>query len=513
VTRRELAPLLIPLALAPWIAIALGNWLQAPLFRDVGMMQYGAWCMTHGVRLYDGIATPDGPVPYLVHALLQVFVGTGEHAYRGADVVFHTLGAFAVGAMLAPACSSRPVWGLTHAGIWLAFLLHADFGASVQREEYYVLLGMGAVVLAYRAGQMPMGRLRTAALVGAGAMAAAMMFGKHTGAVYVLLGVMACPAELRRRYAAGVGIGVASMLGLIAVLGSLRGFAFWYVRYPLEAYRFWHAVPAAQIAGDRNFNQYSVLAVGALLAGGAAIAVGLLPRRSLAFAIAPALHFAAALAQRKGWHYQFMPVIGAAHVLFTVGLAALWQGHGEPWSPSRTIAAALLLTLVGGRCLDQLLSASWMVRDMGELQSAAEPIVSTRQAATLLASVTRPGDRVFLFGFEAMVPFLAQRPPAVPYMVPWMLWFEGGLGDIGGVHPTDAQLLELRALEREVQADACARLRRSHPQAMVFIDGGDQGGDAIQTVGSFCPDVLAWIGPEYSLAGQFGGVRVFSRQP
>ncbi len=140
---RDLVPLLPAAALVPWLYVAWGNYTQALLFRDPAMFQYAAWCMRKGERIYDTIATPDGPLIYLIHAGLQVFAKASESEFRRADLLFHVIIAFGTGALLAPRGALvrwlAPItWGLLHASLWLAFIFSFDFGASVQREQYYV---------------------------------------------------------------------------------------------------------------------------------------------------------------------------------------------------------------------------------------------------------------------------------------------------------------------------------------------------------------------------------------
>src|SRR5580700_10313523 len=55
---RDLAPLVLPLALAPWLWIALPHYATAELWNDVTAMNYAGWCVRHGVRMYDGVALP-----------------------------------------------------------------------------------------------------------------------------------------------------------------------------------------------------------------------------------------------------------------------------------------------------------------------------------------------------------------------------------------------------------------------------------------------------------------------
>lgn len=522
---RDCLPVLVPLTLLPWFCVAWGNYTDTFLFRDPAMFQYVAWCMRKGERIYDTIATPDGPLIYVIHATLQLFAKTSEKAFRKADLIFHLVVAFGTGALLSPRgalvrWTAPVVWGLFHASVWLAFLFSFDFGGSVQREEYYVLLGMAGLALLFRCADKSTGAA-TIMLLGGGFLTALQMFGKHSGVLYPALGLSILvlqsdsPGFTRKRRVFYFGIGVLSALVLvllfIAIFGSLSGFWFWYFRYAFTVYRHWFAVQFSEVLAARS--DFGLTAVTLLVGGGAAVGVRLVRRDVLPFAVAPSLQFALAVIQAKGWSYQFSIVVGSAVVFFTVALAAVWD---EPrastrWSAARKLGAVGLLLFVGTRAFEMVQRSYWLKEDK-QLKALPE-INDPRRIAEVLRSKTRADDRLFFYGRDIILAFLAQRLPATPYEVAWLLNYRGAL-EPGGAYTqvSPQQRAEIIALQKVVQDDACRRLRASHPAAMVFMDElPESGPDGLQEVARFCPEVLGMLETEYRLAAHNGSVRLYLR--
>lgn len=522
---RDVLPLLVPLTLLPWFCVTWGNYTDTFLFRDPAMFQYAAWCMRKGERIYDSIATPDGPLIYIIHAALQLFTRTSEQAFRAADLIFHLIVAFGTGALLSPRGAlvrwvAPVVWGLFHSSVWLAFLFSFDFGGSVQREQYYVLLGMAGLTLVYRCIDRS-ARTATIMLLAGGFITALQMFGKHSGVLYPILGLAilllqrANPEYPRTRRLRSFGMGVLSaiiiLLLFIAVFGSLSGFWFWYFRYAFTMYQHWFAIQLSEVLVARS--EFGLIAVTVLVGGGAAVGVGLFRRDALPFAIAPSLQFALAVVQAKGWSYQFSIVVGSAIVFFTIALAAVWD---EPrastrWSAARRLSAVGLLFFVGTRAFEMVQKSYWLTDD--KRLKALPEINDPRRTAEILRSKTRPDDRLFFYGRDIILGFLAQRLPATPYEVAWLLNYRGALEPGAGYkQATSQQRAKIVALQTVVQADACRRVRASHPAAMVFMDGLPEAGpDGLQEVARFCPEVPGMLEQEYHLAAHNGAVRLYLR--
>ncbi|MCK6533091.1 MAG: hypothetical protein L6Q84_08975 [Polyangiaceae bacterium] len=520
---RDLAPLIIALTCAPWIFLGWANYSQAPLFRDPAMYVYAAWCLAKGERIYDTIATPDGPLIYLISYVLLVF-GMAEQAIRRADLWFHLIGGLVTGALLAPIdralarwrrVVTASVWSVTYASVWLVFILHFEIGNSVQREQYYSLLGMGAVVLAYRSVSATSARAEATMLIGAGLLSALQLFGKHTGLIYVLLVglvVVLAPRGSRalrwraRQVALGAAIAIGLMLAFIAAFGSLRGFVFWYFRYAFTVYRHWFPVELWGLVSRRSHVEYPSLAALTLAAGGTALAVRLLPRHALPFVLAPTAHYLLALLQRKGWQYHFIPTIASTFLLYMVALREVWKSTSEArdWTPVRAFGAVLLMAYVESRIFWFAQNGPWLEATEHFKHPEVE---DTRHAADLLRTSTKPTDRVFFYGRDAIMLYLARRLPAAPHEVAWMLNFEPALRS----PTTPEQRKRIEAFGKRVHGDLCVRLRQRPPEALLIQDGTDETGpDGLAKLTEFCPEFGGTVPARYHQLHTLGGIRIFT---
>lgn len=159
-----------------------------------------------------------------------------------------------------------------------------------------------------------------------------------------------------------------------------------------------------------------------------------------------------------------------------------------------------------------ILAAKHWLTDDKRLKALPE-INDPRRTAEILRSKTRPDDRLFFYGRDIILGFLAQRLPATPYEVAWLLNYRGALEPGAGYkQATSQQRAKIVALQTVVQADACRRVRASHPAAMVFMDGLPEAGpDGLQEVARFCPEVPGMLEQEYHLAAHNGAVRLYLR--
>jgi len=253
-------------------------------------------------------------------------------------------------------------------------------------------------------------------------------------------------------------------------------------------------------------------AVGALVVGIAAITMGVLPRQSLAFAMAPALNSAATIAQLHGWHYQVVPVIASTYLFYLYVLALAWAPPGR-FGQIRKIAALGIAALLVPLCARQIMSSPWLYPKEKHLLAAE--VVNPRDAGNYLASHTQSTDRVLYYGGNPIAPYVAKRLPATPYIVMWMLNFSQSLPeqpDLDSSHkPTEKQKSRILALQAQVQGDACNRVMSQHPAALVFENGPGFNVDPLVDFTSFCPAFGALVNTEYHLGSAFGDSRVYLR--
>jgi hypothetical protein len=517
----RLAPLVLPLVLAPWLVVCADNYLHGLLYRDSPMFLYVAWCVRHGERLYQTVAMPDGPFACVIHLVLQVLGGANtDAAFRSADLWLHIVGGGVAGALLVPArVRSRvlvtAVWAVVGSALWVAAHFHWGFAASSQREAYYSLFTFLGFALWY--GSVEHGRRGSAvALVLGGVLAALPVFGKPTQALFVaaaLAGLALDPTDaVRSRRArvglavAGLGAGAALMVGFVALFGSLRGYWFWSVEYVDTYYRFhdWRTLESLVPIVAKDIAPPAILC---MLVGSFAIPTGLLPPRVLGFAATPALALLVGLLQHKGWKYHYIPAAMMTTAFATLLMVRAW--HAEPRG-DRRVWAALTVALVawlGLRSFEALENSDWLDKaqrheDDGELRDA-------RKAAAFVFTHTAPGDRMFYFGHLVEIPFFAERRPATPYVVPWL--FMGGKGDplARAEDLTAAQRQRIDALKTRLRADLCASLRTSPPPILATSDDWCQGGDCVKELGTFCPELPELVAKTYGPPETFGQNRVF----
>ena len=137
------------------------------------------------------------------------------------------------------------------------------------------------------------------------------------------------------------------------------------------------------------------------------------------------------------------------------------------------------------------------------------------RAAEVLRDATSPTERVFVFGREAIIPYLAQRLPATPYVLAWMLNYEPALRPPASPRHPAPNADERRAIEhlqKEVANDFCARLQREPPAAMVFMDGEPEvGPDGVATLAGLCSLVQTMLASDYHLADNASSIRIYVR--
>jgi hypothetical protein len=523
---RELAPLLIPLTAAPWLLACVVNFLRAPVFRDVSMMNFAAWSMLHGDRIYEDTAIPDGPFVYILHAALQLLAGgDSDRALRSVDLTIHVLTGATLGALVAPRAARLRVlrtlvWSAVGSTLWLCQVLAFDIPATVQREGYYGALGCIGVALVYTAADRSR-RAMIWSITGGTFIAALPAFGKPTGLGYAACAVIAAallpsdsPLRSRARVGwalAGLSACAAVMVAFVAAVGSLRGWAFWTLRYNLVYYRFHDTTPELEVLSMPWVRDALRDATLVLVAGGVAVTVGALPRRAVAIVLMPAICAAGLAAQQKGWRYHAIPTLLATAFFYMVAASTAWTGD---WTSERTrvvrvLVAAVVVIWIGSSSTETLLVSPWTRHD--EIHKDDRAYTEPRDAARVLAESTRPDDRVFHFGDDPLVLFAAKRHAYTPYDVPWMLDLVKHVRVDGYDSLTHAQLERVRTLEAELRRDACTRLVTSPPPAIVTRDGSVSYGDnIIDVLYDMCPALKPLVAQRYK-DHHVGAFHVFLR--
>jgi hypothetical protein len=506
---REIAPLGLAVALWPWLDVCVHNYSQGVAWRDTPMYVYPAWCILHGERLYQTIACPDGPLAIVVHVLMLALGGFHEAGWRRFDLGFHAAVGAVLGALLAPsgprwlAVVRRMTWAGVGVAIWLTQVMAFEFIASLQREAYYVALGMVGLVLVYTSASRSR-RVAAWMLCGGALLAGWTFWGKQTAGIYSALVLMTAwllpatagqPRRWRLKWiAAGTAASVVSILAFVAAVGSVRGMMLWFFRYNLEYYRFHDVVGMAEILGAPGLRDVFTAGGVVLAVGLAGLALGALPLRTAAFVIAPAIEVASAVGQMRGWRYHFVPAEFCAGVFALLALVHAWRfEEGDATRRALSTVGALgAFALVTWWCLGIAMSSPWMRGS--ESHRDDDGILDPIKASSVLAANTEPDDRVFHFGDDPSVLLFARRRPATPYEVAWMR-------DLMRHLPPQLphELAEtVRSLQTQLQTDDCARVLADPPPALVFRNGATGYDDhIIDTVYGYCPGLRPIVERQY----------------
>lgn len=517
-----MAPLAIALVFTPWIWACWVNYTHGLLYRDSPIFLYVAWCVRHGERLYDTVAMPDGPFACVIHLFLQVLGGANtDGAFRRADFALHAVGGAAIGALFVPSAASRPVtsrlvWAAVGCAFWLAALFHWGFTASSQRESYYALFTLLGFALWMASGDLDQ-RWSAIALVLGGFCVGLPAFGKQTNAVLALSALAGLaldrPSSGRSRAArvklAAIGLAACAlvMLGFVGLFGSFKGYWFWDFEYVRTYYQFHDRKPLFDVLRAMPKDVVAPALLG-LVVGLLALSRNLLPARALGLVVGPALSLAAALLQRKGWNYHFIPAAALAEGFFLMVLVRVWHAPelllGRQWS-----ALAIGLTaIIGLRYFDTLLESYWLGNIQGH-QDDAE-LLGARSAAAYIKNHTADDAKIFYYGHLVEIPLFAERRPATPYIVPWL--FFGNLSALGSAQVTPEERQEIGAMRTKLVGDLCERLHARPPEVIAVSDPWCGDKDCIKELGTLCPDVPKALASDYEPAVSFDTHRVFIRR-
>jgi hypothetical protein len=380
-----------------------------------------------------------GPAVFLLYALAFLLFGRNEAAIYPLDLAFLAaalLGCMAIGRQLA-----RP-WIGALGGVVAFIAIRNDYWTFAQPDTWvaYLMLVLAALVID------PARRWRTSTAIAAGLIIGIAVLIKP---LYAALGAIPAAALVAE---AGVTRRVAGRLAVSAIVVTLlvaaTFAAFWaggkldalvetYILFNLKAH-------VGRIAFDRE--EWLIRAASMVLMPRLDLAVGLInvlalfglrmvvkTDRVAAAVLATGLlvGFAVGFAQNKFFFYQFMPAYA-----FTGLLAGLWIGARAIPAIARLradrrrrrraatatgVALAALAMVVkpqAERAGDWWASALGVIdvetreRNLCEIDFCAP---DSREIAALIRQESAPGDPIFVWGFDAIVYFLADRPHASRY--------------------------------------------------------------------------------------------------
>ncbi len=522
---RGLAPAIVPIALAPFLAAWARCELKEPVFSNPLVFQYTGWCIRHGLRLYRDVGMTDGPFIHYLQALMQVFAGMGDRGFRKADLALQVAGSGIMGAALAPAERSgrfarsvdRFVWAAVGATLWLCWYFTFRWDSDGEREAFYGLFGSTGLALLFASGSGSLRGAKVCTVIGA-VLVTSQVFGKPTGVMYPAAGLLSlvlpnaeAPLPWRSRlrfFLAGCAGCVAAVLLLLLVSGSVPGYFHWCWRIPWVGNRFLFRNNWLTYLLTTYWERFARLTVLSLVGGVAAIAVGLVPLRGIGIVILPTIAFVGACLQGRGYDYHVMPAIGGVHLVLLLVVACAWkQGH-DGWSPGRGAVAAAALLFAGAHSFGNLLESTFRWNgeeakwDVAEHQSG-EP---EKEVGRYIEAHTKPDDWVFAYDTccnAHIVLLAAERRTASPYMQAYYLDPVGLLSQ-SRVQPNAVELAALTKLQTDDRNAACEGIVRHKPAAMALT--------SVDAAVELCPVVRDMLASDFDLATTLKSYQIYLRK-
>lgn len=524
---RAIAPAILAVTLIPLAIPLLAKELNEPLFGDTAMMQYTAWAIRHGMRLYRDTGSTDGPFIHFTQAIIQMLLGQSDRALRVGDIILQITGGALMGAMLAPRRGLTPLgrklsvaaWAATGVAVWLSYYLILSWPATTNREAFYSVVGCAGMVALYVSGTFPRRAASILAFAGGFALMS-MCFGKPTGIIFPCTGALALLVRdpegsethrLRIRLALyGAGACVAGFVLALLLFGSLRGYFFWCFQLPLVGNKFvWRMDWLKLVFGQHG--DIRMVALFSLIVGGAAIAWGILPARAIGFVIAPLLHWLSFCAQARGFSHQSVPVVATAHLLALVLVASLWERAGQ--DRLFGILAPIMLALIGYHGLENLEASpfKWDGDRAAWAKTSDRFCDPEKRAGAFLKQHTAPDDRIFAYTVgprgdnAAIVLFYAERRTASPFhYAPWLDPLL--LLPQSEIQPNPAERTALEEIQRKTRAIACGAVTSGPPPAAIAYVSLDR-------MVAVCPPVQEMLKNDYAEATVVDDIHIFLRKP
>jgi 4-amino-4-deoxy-L-arabinose transferase-like glycosyltransferase len=379
-----------------------------------------------------------------IHALAQLLLGRTMLGLRVFDIGWTVTTALVLAAVAERLFPRRRV--ALYAGLLFPFLYGAfDFWQSCQTDGWMNLPALGALWLALAAfepGSRPSGQVMR--VFAAGALLGVVACVKYTGLAFlapIAAALIAPPRAFAGRLAL-LGAGVAATLAATGLWlwmgGAMPGFLDSQLGL-VPTYVAKTGRAAGYLVGFGHF--WQILAtlrplppvLVCLVAGSVVVGLALWrgPCRPALVAVALVLAgVASCWAQNKYFRYHYLPVLPGAAVLGALALDALQRVRGGP-----LVALGLVLVGLGTSeywarwtTLAQLATGSLTRQELWKSKAFRINKMSVADnvaAADWIARETSPGDRVFLWGYDPMVNFLAGRKTVsrflynYPFAVSW----------------------------------------------------------------------------------------------
>jgi hypothetical protein len=530
------------------LALAMRCASYAPLGRDQGIFQYIAWAWSRGVTGYEQVRDVNGPLTVLVHMLLLALGGRDEHVFRVLELSISSLAFASAGFVLSLDVRAarglrwqvRAAWSFAAWVILGAPYLRYIFWDLAQRESFAAWFFVPALALQVHAQRSIQQRGPTRGALGllglSGALGALPCLCKPTFVMLFFAQVLALlvdnelPISRPKRlgpFALGTLAGAGGLCLLASRYANLVQFAHISRADVPAMYQFiWPRTPweVLSLDGRRTQNALALLTTVGMLA---ACARSALPRRYVAIALGPTLGLVAVIAQRKGfpYHFQFLTAslslawlalvmhlvsVGSVHrLLRAVAVVALCLANGATalGSPHLQGFACTVPPELPPRALQQAYRTTDFFPDR------------LRDLAQLLRERTAPGAKVFVYGMDPYLLFLADRPSASRFIYAYDLNCDAALAGSHlpapeGLHPNAVQVAKIESLCAEHGSVLLRELEREAPAAVVLLDGSPLFSyfEGWTDLREHQPAVLAYIEAHYEEAANLSGYHLLLRK-
>jgi hypothetical protein len=554
---------LVLCVLTYFVADALYGLTFAILGRDHGIFQYTAWAMSHGEVLYRDIREINGPLPHLIHQLMQALGGSDERIFRCLDLTATTSVYAYFGYRLGLACGARTSRARTAVLLITLLVLtsqYVQYGLwhTAQRDHHGTLLSIAGIglLLRSRESSIPLSFERADSLnlyvwpSLAGVLLTLPAFGKPTFALFPLLtlvcswrdwkGATESTSRFSHRarravaFAAGMVVATTAMLGFVAWKADLRGYVqYVFVETTYFHRYFWMRTLLECYAAWGNAERITVALLFALM-GLCGLTCSSIRRRFPLVVLVPFVGGTVSyLVQQKGFPYHLHPVsLGARAVLLTALFTYIFAPADQPqstgprllasvgdWATARRlrawgVAASCALCLFAFRdavvcdARDRAWRASSENARLTRFMKGDYFPAELAHAAEFLRNHTRPWDRVQVYGFDPYVLFRAKRLSATPFLYNFDLTAPTVLGD-ARVPRANKEWIEEYVHENVARLHA--QVTKQPPAAWVFIDHAPfhYPESAIADFEACCATTAKFVQINYTERGRFGHVHVY----
>lgn len=416
--------------LVAWIPASLAM----PLGRDQGIFAWVGTVILAGGLPYADAWEQKGPGAHALYALALLLFGHHEWAIRLFDTAMLAAGAAAF-ITLGRRAGAGVTAGLVATALAL-FAGRADFWETAQPDGWAAVMLLWSVVLVTRPTLSAGASFTAFLLVGLGALVKPqyLLFGALTG--LAILRVRADPSRVRLLAfgAAGAALPLLACFGIYLQAGRLDSIWEVLVLFNLSSHVTQHAFTL------REFLRNSLAAMGLWGNHGVLVleivaAVGYLrlraadPRTASTLAGASALALVIAISQNKFYPYHFLPYYTFVASLGGVGFAALMDkspGLTGAKGAGRGAAGIVVVVLVVLSVTREPAKNAWNwwgfavgLHDVDTYHAFFCPPYyesfchrDVAAVAQAIAEATPPGSPIYLWGYDALVSFLADRPAA-----------------------------------------------------------------------------------------------------